>query len=67
MLAVKKGQVWEIFDATVGYWDRAVVVAVENDHVTLRHQTNFHKVMCLMGDLEQHPERFRFLAEARTH
>jgi hypothetical protein len=65
MLAVKKGQVWEVFDPTVGYWDKAIVVAVENDHVTLRHQTGFQRINCSIEDLEQRRERFRYLAEAR--
>ncbi len=65
MLAVNKGQVWEVFDPTLGYWDKAVVVAVEDERVTLRHQSGFQKLVCSVDDLEHRSERFRFLAATR--
>jgi hypothetical protein len=66
MLAVKTGQLWDVFDPTVGYWDRAVVVAVDNDRVTLRHQGSVQKVVGSVDDLDHRPERYRFVADARS-
>jgi hypothetical protein len=62
VLRVKTGQVWELFNAVLGGWDKAVVVAIEGGKATLRSKTNFQKSTHAVAEMTAHPERYRFIA-----
>jgi hypothetical protein len=62
VLSVKKGQIWEVFDALLGAWDTKVVLAIENGKATLRSKSNFQKSVHLVSDMTSRLERYRFIA-----
>lgn len=62
VLSVKKGQIWEVFDALIGAWDKKVVLALENGKATLRSKSNFQKSLHSVSDMTSRLERYRFIA-----
>jgi hypothetical protein len=62
VLSVKKGQIWEVFDALLGAWDKKVVLAIENGQATLRSKSNFQKSLHNVSDMTSRLERYRFIA-----
>jgi len=62
VLSVKKGQIWEVFVALLGAWDKKVVLSLENGRATLRSKTNFQKSVHVVSDMTSRLERFRFIA-----
>jgi hypothetical protein len=62
VLSVKKGQVWEVFDALLGAWDKKVVLSVENGRANLRSKSNFQKSLHNVSDMTARLERYRFIA-----
>jgi hypothetical protein len=62
VLSVKKGQIWEVFDALLGAWDKKLVLAIENGKATLRSKSNFQKSIHLVSDMTSRLERYRFIA-----
>jgi hypothetical protein len=62
VLSIKKGQIWEVFDALLGAWDKKVVLAMENGKATLRSKSNFQKSVHSVSDMTSRLERYRFIA-----
>ncbi len=62
VLSVKNGQIWEVFDALIGAWDKKVVLAIENGKATLRSKSNFQKSIHKVSDMTSRLERYRFIA-----
>jgi len=63
VLAVQKGQVWDIFHPTWGGWTRAVVTAIDGERAILRRQGQAgQSTSCARADMLQRSERYRFIA-----
>jgi hypothetical protein len=62
VLSVKKGQIWEVFDALLGAWDRKVGFSGESGKATLRSKSNFQKSVYVVSDMTSRLERYRFIA-----
>jgi hypothetical protein len=62
ILAVEKGQIWEVFNPLWGGWSRAVVTKVDQDRATVRQKTGLQTLVCKPDDMTQHPEKYRFVA-----
>jgi hypothetical protein len=62
ILAVEKGQIWEVFNPLWGGWSRAVVTKVDQDRATVRQKTGLQTLVCKPDDMTRHPEKYRFIA-----
>jgi len=63
ILAVEKGQVWEVFNPLWGGWGGAVVTAVDaaKDRASLRHKASMQTMSAPLSEMTQHTERYRFI------
>jgi hypothetical protein len=62
ILAVEKGQVWDVFNPLWGGWARALVTTVDKDRATVRRKTSLQTLARKTGDMIRRPEKYRFIA-----
>jgi len=62
ILAVEKGQIWEIFNPPWGGWARAIVTKIDGDQATLRQKTGMVTLACKIDEMLEHQEKYRFIA-----
>jgi hypothetical protein len=62
ILAVEKGQVWDVFNPLWGGWARALVTTVDKDRATVRRKTGLQTLACKTDDMIRRPEKYRFIA-----
>jgi hypothetical protein len=62
MLDVSVGQLWEVFDATIG-WQRMVVLSVEGEQAKLMSKQNYVRHAYPINDMTTQYERFRFVGQ----
>lgn len=65
-LDVSVGQLWDVFDATVG-WESMVVLSVEGDQVRLMSKQNYLRHVYSIQDMTMHSGKFRFAGVSGAH
>jgi hypothetical protein len=65
-LEVRVGQLWEVFDAALG-WQRMAVLSIEGEQVKLMNKQNFLRRMYPITDMTTHSEKFRFVGPGGAH
>ena len=65
-LEVSVGQLWEVFDATMG-WQRMAVLSIEGEQAKLMNKQNFLRRTFPISDMTTHSEKFRFVGSGHAN